>query len=206
MKVRKRLTRQESKEMTRLRLIEAAERLFIRNGFDDTSVDEISELAGYSRGAFYSNFPDKEQVFLAVVDRHWPSIPSALDDIFQQTSEPAARAAAVREWYSNQWRLRDFIALQQDFSRRAMKDRSIRKHLADLRRQEVESVAASVVRYFGAADTVPVDRPEVLALALLAVARGLASLAIEAGPEMEQLYTDAARLAFDRLSEISHIG
>ena len=69
MKARKRLTREESKELTRLRLIESAERLFIRRGFDDASVDEISEMAGYSRGAFYSNFDSKEQVFLAVIDR-----------------------------------------------------------------------------------------------------------------------------------------
>ena len=144
MKARKRLTRQESKEVTRLRLIEAAERLFIRKGFDDASVDEISEMAGYSRGAFYSNFEDKEQVFLAVIDRRRPK---ALDDIFQRVSEPAERIAAVRKWFSNQWRLKDFIALRMEFSRRAMRDRSVRKHLAELRRQELETYAASVGRY-----------------------------------------------------------
>src|SRR5690348_9136873 len=108
MKARKRLTRQESKEATRLRLIEAAERLFVRNGYDDTSVDEISEKAGYSRGAFYSNFDDKEQLFLAVLDRWRPDVLSALDDILKQVSEPADRIAAVREWFSNLWRLKDF--------------------------------------------------------------------------------------------------
>ena len=50
-------------------------------------------MAGYSRGAFYSNFDNKEQVFLAVIDRRRPK---ALDDIFQQVSEPAERIAAVR--------------------------------------------------------------------------------------------------------------
>ena len=208
MKPRRRLTRQESKEATRMRLIEAAEALFSRRGFDDTPVDEISELAGYSRGAFYSNFDDKGQVFLAVIDRRWPSISNAIADIFQHMSEPAERAAAVREWYSNQWRLKEFIALQMDFARRAMKDRSVKKHLAELRRQELEKVASSVVRYFGTRDRVPADRPEVLAVAFLAVARGLASLAMEAGPEMEQLYSEAAKLAFDRMSapQISNVG
>jgi len=202
------LTRQESKELTRMRLIEAAETLFIRRGFDDTAVDEISELAGYSQGAFYSNFDDKEQVFLGVINRHWPSVSSAIDEIFQRLSEPAERAAPVREWYSNERRLKDAIALQTDFARRAMKDRSVKKHLTELRRQELEKVASSVVRYFGTTDRVPADRPEVLAVAFLAVARGLASLAIEAGPEMEQLYSEAARLAFDRMSapQISTIG
>ena len=183
-----------------MRLIEAAETLFIRKGFEDTSVDEISETAGYSRGGFYSNFEDKEQVFLAVIDRRLPSSSRALDDIFQGLSEPAARAAAVREWYSNQWRLKDFTALQMEFSRRAMKDRSVRKRLTELRRQELEDVAASVVRYFGTAGQPPAERPEVLALVLLAVSRGLGSLAIEADSGFENLYTEAATLVFDRMS------
>ena len=208
MKPRRRLTRQESKEVTRMRLIEAAEALFSRRGFDDTPVDDISELAGYSRGAFYSNFDDKDQVFLAVIDRRWPSISNGLEDIFQHMSEPAERAAAVREWYSNQWRFKDFVALQMDFTRRAMKDRSVKKHLTELRRQELEQIASSVVRYLGTTNRAPADRPDVLAVAFLAVARGLATLAIEAGPEMEQLYSEAAKLAFDRMSapQISNVG
>jgi len=180
-----------------MRLIEAAETLFIRKGFDDTSVEDISEMAGYSRGAFYSNFDDKEQIFLAVIDRRRPK---ALDDIFQQVSEPAERISAVRDWFSNQWRLKDFIALRMEFSRRAMRDRSVRKHLAELRRRELETYSASVGRYLGATDGVPVDRPEIVALVLWAVAHGLGSLAIDTEPEWEHMYTEAAKLAFDRLS------
>jgi TetR/AcrR family transcriptional regulator, transcriptional repressor of aconitase len=196
MKTRKRLTRQESQEVTRVRLIEAAEKLFIRKGFDDASVEEISETAGYSRGAFYSNFVDKEQVFLAVIDR---ARPKAVNDIFETASEPVARIAAVREWFSNQWRLKDFIALRMEFSRRAIRDRSVRKHLAELLRQELETYAVSVGRYLGP-DGVPADRPEIVALLLLAVANGLGTLAIDTEPEWEHMYTEAARLAFDRLT------
>jgi TetR/AcrR family transcriptional regulator, transcriptional repressor of aconitase len=200
MKKRRRLTRLESKEVTYMRLIEAAERLFIRKGFDDASVGEISETAGYSRGAFYSNFDDKEQVFLAVIDRRRPQVLKALDDIFQQISGPSERIAAVREWFSNQWRLKDFMALRMEFSRRAMRDRSARKHLAELSRQELETYAASLGRYVGATDGIPADRPEIVALVLLAVAHGLGSLAIGTEPEWEHMYTEAAKLAFDRLS------
>ena len=88
MKARTRLTREESKELTRLRLVEAAERLFIRRGYDDASVEEISEMAGYSRGAFYSNFDSKEQVFLAVIDQRRPM---ALDNILaSKAADPAS--------------------------------------------------------------------------------------------------------------------
>ena len=194
-----------------MRLIEAAETLFIRKGLDDTSVDEISEMAGYSRGAFYSNFENKEQVLLSLIDSvvscGGPQVPKALDDIFQQISGPE-RIAAVREWFSNQWRRNDFIALRMEFSRWAAKDRSMRKHLAKLWRQELETYTGSVGRYFQVTDAVPADRPEVVALILLAVAHGLGTLAIDTGPEWQQAYTEAARLVFDRMTttQISQIG
>jgi len=191
--------------VTRRRLIEAAEKVLIRKGFDDASVDEISEMAGYSRGAVYSNFDDKEQVFLAVLDGRRPKV---LDDIFEQISEPVERIAAIREWFSNQWRLKDFIVLRMEFTRRAMRDRSVRKHLAELRRRELETYAASVARYFGATYGVPADRPDVVALVLWAVAHGLGSLAIDAEPEWEHMYTEAAKLVFDRITgpQISNLG
>ena len=195
MKSRRRLTRQQSHELTRVRLIEAAETLFIRKGFDDTSVDEISQMAGYSRGAFYSNFVDKDEVFVAVLDRRWPSAISALDAIFQEISKPASRAAAIRDWYSNQWRLKDFVGLQMDFTRLAVKDRSVKKRLAELRREELENTTTVVDRYFGVAG-------------ILAVARGLATLAADNEPEREHMYMEAAALVFDRMTvlKISQLG
>jgi len=197
MKARKRLTREESKELTRMRLIEAAETLFIRRGFDGASVEDISEMAGYTRGAFYSNFADKDQVFLAVIDRRRTR---ALEDILHCAYGPAERAVAVREWFSTQWRLKDFIALRMEFSRRAFRDRSVRKHLAELLRQELETYAASLGPYLGSAKGIPDEPPEVVVLVLLAAALGLGILAVDTDPEWEQMYLAAARLVFDRMT------
>jgi AcrR family transcriptional regulator len=197
MKARKRLTREASKELTRTRLIEAAEMLFIRKGFDGASVEDISEMAGYTRGAFYSNFDDKDQVFLAVIDRRRPK---ALEDILQRASKPAERAAAVREWFSSQWRLKDFIALRMEFSRRAFRDRSVRKHLIELLRRELETYSASVSSCVGTTDGVPGERPEIVVLVLLAVALGLGILAVDTDPEWEHRYMQAATLVFDRMT------
>jgi AcrR family transcriptional regulator len=200
MKTRKRLTRQESKDVTRARLVEAAEQLFIRKGFDDTSVEEISETAGYSRGAFYSNFDDKDQVFLAVINRHRGGALEVIDDTFQQISECEGQIVAVREWLSNQWRRKDFVVLQMEFSRRAMKDRSVRKHVSELWQEEIELIDATVCRFIGMMGELSPDRPQITGLVLLAVAHGLGILALDTGPEWEQMYTEAAKLAFDRLT------
>lgn len=55
---------------TRECLLEAAQRLFVQRGFGGASIREIAEEAGYSQGAFYSNFPDKEVVLLEILSRH----------------------------------------------------------------------------------------------------------------------------------------
>ena len=56
------------REATRRRLIDAAVREFAARGIDATSVEQISEAAGFTRGAFYSNFADKDELILAIVE------------------------------------------------------------------------------------------------------------------------------------------
>ncbi len=61
---RRRLTRAEAKERTRALLLESAAQVFARKGFAGASVEEIAETAGFSIGALYSNFANKEELFL----------------------------------------------------------------------------------------------------------------------------------------------
>ena len=63
-----RLTRPERKAATRRELLDAARTVFLRRGFHGASLDEIAEEAGYTKGAVYSNFEDKDALFLAVLD------------------------------------------------------------------------------------------------------------------------------------------
>ena len=65
-----RLSREESREQTRDALRRSAAANFARFGYEGASVDQISEDAGFSRGAFYSNFPDQEALFLDLLVRH----------------------------------------------------------------------------------------------------------------------------------------
>jgi AcrR family transcriptional regulator len=65
-----RLTRAESKARTRDLLITAAMRVFARDGYWGASVDTIAEQAGFTVGALYSNFATKQELFLAVLERH----------------------------------------------------------------------------------------------------------------------------------------
>lgn len=63
----RRLTRAESKELTRNRLLDAAAQTFARRGYAAASVEEIAEAAGFSIGAVYSNFGSKDELFSALM-------------------------------------------------------------------------------------------------------------------------------------------
>lgn len=53
-----------SRENTRDRLLEAAAQVFAEVGLDGASVEAVCERAGFTRGAFYSNFESKDELFL----------------------------------------------------------------------------------------------------------------------------------------------
>ena len=45
--------------------------MFLRRGFHAASLDEIAEEAGYTKGAVYSNFAGKDDLFLALLAEHY---------------------------------------------------------------------------------------------------------------------------------------
>jgi AcrR family transcriptional regulator len=60
--------RQPRGDATRERLLRAAERLFVRHGFDAVSVDRIVRAAAVTKGAFYHHFGDKLAIFREVFE------------------------------------------------------------------------------------------------------------------------------------------
>ena len=66
---RKRLTREDSRDQTTQRLLDAAQKLIARKGLSAASVEDIAAAAGYTRGAFYSNFNSKGDLFIELLRR-----------------------------------------------------------------------------------------------------------------------------------------
>lgn len=69
-KPRIRRSRQEMQAQTREKLLEVATRLFVEKGYGGTSLRDIAEQAGFTQGAFYSNFESKEALLLEMLRRH----------------------------------------------------------------------------------------------------------------------------------------
>lgn len=66
----RRLTRREQQEQTRFRLIDAANQMFAEGGVVSASLRNLCARAGFSQGAFYSNFTSKDELLLAVIESH----------------------------------------------------------------------------------------------------------------------------------------
>ncbi len=64
-----RLTRAQQREVTRARLLDAAETLFGDRGIHQTSLDEIAGAAGLTKGAIYANFRSKKDLITAILAR-----------------------------------------------------------------------------------------------------------------------------------------
>ncbi|MGA8108821.1 MAG: TetR family transcriptional regulator, partial [Acidobacteriaceae bacterium] len=68
-RVRKVTRQQQDRALsTRRDLMNAARSIFARNGFEMTRLEDIAAAAGKTRGAFYANFRDKEDVFFALFE------------------------------------------------------------------------------------------------------------------------------------------
>ncbi len=65
------MTQVERSEKSRQQILDAALKLFSHRGYGATSVRDIAEAAGLSKGNVYHHFPDKETIFRALLDRYF---------------------------------------------------------------------------------------------------------------------------------------
>src|ERR1700691_4517669 len=68
MQLKKLPHKQERALNTRSELVAAARAIFTRDGFESARIEDIAAKAGKTRGAFYANFSDKEDVFFAIFE------------------------------------------------------------------------------------------------------------------------------------------
>jgi AcrR family transcriptional regulator len=168
-----RLTRAQRREQTRERLLDAAGRVFARRGFHAASVDEVAEAAGYTKGAVYSNFRSKDELFLALLDRRLAGQLEQVGALYAIESSEELRAAMHGRTEEELAEARDFAVLIVEFWLYAMRHPAARAELAtryrQLRGRLGELIAARHARH----GTSPPMPPEHLAALALATDAGL---------------------------------
>jgi AcrR family transcriptional regulator len=142
-------TRAERQARTRTELIDAAERLFTAQGFHATFLEAVADDAGYTRGAVYSNFGSKEDLFFAVyerrVERFLPELARALaaaPDVGAALLSVMAAHRARRELEQDGW-----LAVFLEFWTHVLRHPEHRARFALAHRRYLDPIAAAVDRW-----------------------------------------------------------
>lgn len=94
-------SRQQARtDLTRRKLLLAAEQIFARDGFEAARLEDIAGLAGYTRGAFYANFQSKEDIFFALRERWVGQRILEVNALLTQRESPGKLLRALREHYA----------------------------------------------------------------------------------------------------------
>lgn len=83
------------KDATRQRLLDAAEDVFAEKGYHGTVVDDIIRVSDSSKGGFYFHFPNKQAIFLALIDKLVPRLAAAIDNAIAGETDPVAQLDAA---------------------------------------------------------------------------------------------------------------
>ncbi|MFG2111771.1 TetR/AcrR family transcriptional regulator [Streptomyces sp. NPDC048718] len=155
---------------TRAALLRAALETFAEHGFHAVSIEQICERAGFTRGAYYSNFASKEELFLALFDEHGARVverlAASVDALAPEECTLERLAELVARIEPDE---RDWYLVSMEFTLHAIRDpvaaRVLARHEARLR-AEIARGLELVVRRGGRELTVDADRFARLVVAL----------------------------------------
>lgn len=170
---RKRLTREQSKDQTRERLILAARTMFIKKGYVATSVEDIASAAGYTRGAFYSNFEGKSELLIELLRRDHDRVHADFQSIMDDGGTQAEMEARAVAYYSKMFRDDDCFPLWVEAKLLAGRDAKFRVRFNAFRNEKLEQIAAYIRAFSEHAGTKLPLPAQTLALGLVSLCDGV---------------------------------
>ena len=122
------------KENTRTRLVRASLDVFVEKGIDGATVDDLVTAAGFTRGAFYSNFSTKEEVFselfASVTEELLGIMRTAVEDAMSLHAEAGDDRVMVAVFEAIRPFGRQWYLLYSDAISRSLRDEELRGRLA----------------------------------------------------------------------------
>nr|WP_203551333.1 TetR family transcriptional regulator [Actinospica acidiphila] len=118
---------------TRAHLLDAAFTVFAAKGFGHVSIEEICEAAGYTRGAFYSNFAGLDELFFALYAQRADLIAEQVAGALAADGPDLDVAAAVDRVSEVLLLDRDWLLVKTDFLVHAARDPRVADTLLDHR-------------------------------------------------------------------------
>lgn len=172
MGMRARISRVERTEQNRERVLAAARRVFVAQGFHMATLDQIALAAGFSKGVVYSQFESKADMFLALLEQRieerkagQQKLAARLDglDDFGELVEQFTRISRT----DPAWRL-----VVIEFRVFAARDRKLNRRYAELHRSAVAGVVALLQQLYRRSGATPPVPLATLARTLMAIENG----------------------------------
>lgn len=143
----KRVTRRRVR--TRARLLDAAFAVFAAKGYGHVSIEEVCEAAGFSRGAFYSNFATLDELFFALYQERADLIADQVSDALAQDGPDLDVPAAVDRVTEVLLLDVDWLLVKTDFLVHAARDPAVARTLLDHRARLRAAIADRLFRARG---------------------------------------------------------
>lgn len=161
-------------EATRRALLDAGFRIFARDGFEASRIEDIAGATGHTRGAFYAHFSSKEDLFFALFEQEAGDRLRDLRAVLERCTDSKGRLRALRKFYVARASDRQWVMLSLEFKLFALRHPKLRARLARTHRRIRESLKLETIgnlvpelMYDGS------DSREVRRVALEAVLNGL---------------------------------
>ena len=139
---RTRPTRVEVRE----RILDAASKVFAAEGFAGATIDAIGQAAGFTKGAVYSNFDSKDELFLALLDREFELRGAQIATALESGGDTADAARHLsRSVLDSVHDHADYYVLFVEYWLRAVRDPQLRQRLIARRRAAAADQAAHTV-------------------------------------------------------------
>ena len=170
---RQRLTREQSKEQTRQRLLDAAQALFMRRGFAAASVQAIAAAAGFTRGAFYSNFHSKPDLLLELLMREQQTVREDLGTVFEGVTSREEMEESMLRFYSKPGREKKCALLWIDAQLLAVRDDRFRLSFNAFSREQLKQLSACIDEFSTRTGTPLPLSADALAMGLISLRDGI---------------------------------
>jgi AcrR family transcriptional regulator len=172
---RPRLSRAETKENTHRLLLEAAQTAFVRSGYQGATLDVIAAEAGFTKGAVYAHFRNKEALFLELLaDGMKRNTEAAEQILFSLAGNPERLDDALGQWIDQVDALNTVPLLALEMELESRRNPSFAILLDGIVAKQHEVVSRFLARYFEAVARDPLMPLDELGKTILAVSRTVA--------------------------------
>jgi AcrR family transcriptional regulator len=158
----------------RRRLLEAAATVFAARGYEAASLDDVAAEAGFSKGAVYSNFTSKRELFLTLMQERIEQRVNAVREVTRAGTLPERASRAGSELEGLLIGQPDWHLLFIEFWTKAMRDPELRQALITRRRPMRELIATFIDQQITASGLEASVTSDQLAVIVLALSNGLA--------------------------------